>query len=117
MITDGFGKRLNLSYHMKTLVTRTVKNLDAKGPQVSHLNEDSDPIDIALNKYVGHPCIFKLKEYLNEPTECNFSEVISNDIKIEIKSLYSSKEGIFKNITPRSPKETQDICSSLSCDV
>ena len=26
-----------------------VQNLDAKGPQVSQVNEDSDPIDIALN--------------------------------------------------------------------
>ena len=94
-----------------------MKNLDAKGPQVSHVNEDSDPIDIALNKYVGHPSIFKIKEYFNEPTECNFSEVIPNDIKIEIKNLESSKEGTFKNITPKSPKEAQDICSPLSCNI
>ena len=94
-----------------------MKNLDAKGPQVSHVNEDSDPIDIALNKYVGHPSIFKIKEYFNEPTECNFSEVIPNDIKIEIKNLDSSKEGTFKNITPKSPKEAQYICSPLSCDI
>ena len=26
-----------------------VKNLDIKGPQVSPINEDSDPIDITLN--------------------------------------------------------------------
>ena len=26
-----------------------VQNLDAKGPQVYHVNEYSDPIDIALN--------------------------------------------------------------------
>ena len=46
----------------------TVKNLDAKGPQVSHVHEDSDPIDIALNKHVGHPSILKTKEYFNELT-------------------------------------------------
>ena len=40
-----------------------------------------------------------------------------NDIKIEIKNLDSSKEGTFKNITPKSPKEAQDICSPLSCDI
>ena len=107
----------SLSKEFSNFFDTTVKNLDAKGPQVSHVNEDSDPIDIALNKYVGHPSIFKIKEYFNEPTECNFSEVIPNDIKIEIKNLDSSKEGTFKNITPKSPKEAQDICSPLSCDI
>ena len=58
-----------------------MKKLDVKGPQVSHVNEDSDPIDIALNKYVGYPSTFKIKEYFNELTECIFSEVIPNDIK------------------------------------
>ena len=57
-----------------------MKKLDVKGPQVSHVNEDSDPIDIALNEYVGYPSTFKIKEYFNELTECNFSEVIPNDI-------------------------------------
>ena len=42
-----------------------MKTLDAKGPQVSHVNEDYDPIDIALNKYVSHPSTFKIKEYFN----------------------------------------------------
>ena len=94
-----------------------MKNSDVKGPQVSHVNEDSGPVDIALNKYVGHPSIFKIKEYFNEPNECNFSEVIPNDIKKEIKNLDSSKEVTCKNITPKSPKEAQDVCSPLSCDV
>ena len=93
-----------------------MKNLDFKGPQVSHVNEDSDPIDIALNKYVDHLSTFKIKEYFNEPTECNFSKVIPNDIKKETKILYSSEEGTFKNFTPKSFKEAQDICSPLLCD-
>ena len=42
-----------------------MKSLDAKGPQVSHVNESSDAIDIAFNKYVGHHSIFKIKEYFN----------------------------------------------------
>ena len=68
-----------------------MKNLDVKGPQVSHVNEDSDPIVIALNKYVGHPSIFKRKEYFHEPTGCNFLEVIPNDIEKEIKKLVAQK--------------------------
>ena len=44
-------------------------------------------------------------------------EVIPNDIKKEIKNLDSSKEGAFKNITPKSPKEAQDICSPLSSNI
>ena len=51
---------------------RQWKNLDVKVPQVSHVNEDSDPIDIALNAYVDY--------YINKPTECNFSEVTPNYI-------------------------------------
>ena len=70
-----------------------MKNLYIKGPQVSHVNENPDPIDIALNKYVNHSSIFKIKEYFNKPTECNFSETIPNDIKKEMKSLDSSKKG------------------------
>ena len=57
-----------------------------KGSQVSHVNEDSDPIDIALNKYVNHPSMLKIKEYFNEPTEFNFSDLIPNDIEKEIKN-------------------------------
>ena len=57
-----------------------MKNLYVKGPQVSHVNENSDPIDIALNKYVDHPSIFKIKEYFNKPTECNFLEVTPDNI-------------------------------------
>ena len=61
--------------YQKKLVTslmRQWKNLDVKVPQVSHVNEDSDPIDIALNAYVNY--------YINKPTECNFSEVTPNYI-------------------------------------
>ena len=57
-----------------------VKNLDVKGPQVSHVNENSDPIDITLNKYVDLSKIFKTKEYFNKSTESNFLEVTPNDI-------------------------------------
>ena len=81
-----------------------VKNLYFKGPQVAHVNENSDPIDISLNKYVDHPSTFKIKEYFNKPTECNFWEVTPNDIKKEIKNLDHSKKGTFKNITPKSLK-------------
>ena len=57
-----------------------MKNLDVKGPQVSHVNENSDPIDITLNKYVDLSKIFKTKEYFNKSTESNFLEVTPNDI-------------------------------------
>ena len=68
-----------------------VKNLYVKGHQVSHVNENSDPIDINLNKYVNHPCILKIKEYFNKSTESNFSEITPNDIKKEIKDFDSPK--------------------------
>ena len=87
-----------------------VKNLDVKGPQVSHANENSDPIDIALNKYVDHPSIFKIEEYFNKSTQCKFLEVTPNNIK---KSLDSWKKSASKNITPRSFSKEQDICPSL----
>ena len=57
-----------------------MKNLCVKGPQVSHVNENSDPIDINLNKYVDHSSIFKIKEYFNKS---NLSEVTPNYIKKE----------------------------------
>ena len=79
-----------------------MKNLYVKGPQVSPVNENSDPIDIASNKYGDHLSIFKIKKYFNKPTECNFSEVTPNDIKKDIKSLDPSKKGTFKTITPKS---------------
>ena len=88
-----------------------------KGSQVSHVNEDSDPIDIALNKCVNHPSMLKIKEYFNEPTEFNFSDLIPNDIEKEIKKLDSSKKDIFKNITTKSLKEALDICSPFLCDI
>ena len=48
--------------------------------------------------------IFKIKEYFNKPTECNFLEVTPNGFKKEIKSLDCSKKDTFKNITPKSLK-------------
>ena len=84
-----------------------VKNLYFKGHQVSHVNENPDPIDINLNKYVNHPSIFKIKEYFNKSTESYFSEITPNDIKKEIKNLDSPKK------TPKYPNKGQDICLSL----
>ena len=57
-----------------------MKNLNVKGPQVCHVNENSDPIDIVLNKFVDSPSIFKTKEYFNKTIWCNFSEITPNDI-------------------------------------
>ena len=59
---------------------------------MSHVNEDSDPTDITLSKYVDHPSILKIKEYFNEPIELKFLEVIQNDLKKEIRNLNSSKK-------------------------
>ena len=50
--------------YQKNLVI-TLINPDVKGTQVSRVNENSDPIDIVLNKYVDYPSIFKMKEYFN----------------------------------------------------
>ena len=72
-----------------------MKNLYIKGPQVSHVNKNSDPINIALNKYVDHPSVFKIKEYFNKLTECNFSEVTPKVIKKINKKLRSLKKGYF----------------------
>lgn len=30
-----------------------------------NINKDSDPTDIALNKYVDHPTVLKIKEMVN----------------------------------------------------
>ena len=54
--------------------------------------QNSDAIDITLNKYVDRPTIFNIKEYFNKSTESNFSEITPNDIKKEIKSLDSPKK-------------------------
>ena len=76
-----------------------MKNLDVKGRQVSHVNENSDPTDMALNKYIDHSSTFKIKKYFNKSTESNFSEVTPNDIKKEIKILDSSKKKVYLNIS------------------
>ena len=81
----------SLSKEFSNFFDTRVKNLDVKGPQVSHVHEDSHHIVIALNKYVRHPSIFKRKEYFNEPSGCNFLEVIPNDIEKEIKKLVAQK--------------------------
>ena len=64
-----------------------VENLDIKGPQVSLVNECSDPIDVVLNRYVNHPSILKIKKYFNEPIEFDISEVIPNDAEKEKKKF------------------------------
>ena len=47
---------------------------------MSHVNEGSDPTDIALNEFVDHPSSLKIKEYFNELTEFNCLEVVPNYI-------------------------------------
>ena len=55
--------------YQKNLVTSSI-NLDIKEPLVSHVSEDSDPNDITLHKYVGHPSILKIEECFNSfPTK------------------------------------------------
>ena len=76
-------------------------------PQVCPVNEDSDLINIDLNKYANHSSLLKIKEYSNEPTKFNFSEVIPNDIEKEINKLDRLKNGTFKNINPKSMKKRQ----------
>ena len=82
----------SLSKEFSNFFDMAVKNLYVKGHQVSHVNENSDPIDINLNKYVNHPCILKIKEYFNKSNESNFSEITPNDIKKEIKDFDSPKK-------------------------
>ena len=79
-----------------------MKNLDIKGPQVSHVNEDSDPIDFDLNKYVDHSSILKINKYFNEPIDFDFWEVILNDIEKEIKDLNLDSLKILPEISQRS---------------
>ena len=50
----------SLSKEFSNFFNTLVKNLDAKGPQVAHVNEDSDPIDIALKKRQSS-CLVYLK--------------------------------------------------------
>ena len=40
----------SLSKEFSNFFDTAVKNFDIKGPQISHVKEDSDPIDFALNK-------------------------------------------------------------------
>ena len=75
----------NSSKESNNFCNMTVKSLDIKGPQVLHVNEDSDPMDIVLNEYVNHPSKLKVKKYFNEPTEFNLLEQIPNHIEKEIK--------------------------------
>ena len=84
---------------------------------MSPVNEDTDPADIALNKYVNHPSILKIKKYFNKPIEFNISELIPNDTEKEIKKTMCSNKGTFKNITPKSLKEPADVCSPLLLDI
>ena len=86
-------------------------------PQVCPVNEDSDLINIALNKYANHPSLLKIKEYFKEPTKFNFSEVIPNDIEKEINKLDRSKNGTFKNINPKSIEGATDVCRPALCDI
>ena len=82
----------SLSKEFSNFFDTAVKNLYVKGHQVSLVNENSDPIDINLNKYVDHPSIFKIKEYFNKYTESNFLEITPNNIKKQTKNLNNPKK-------------------------
>lgn len=92
METGGFEKQLKCSYQLNVHnafnqvkqgnVIVDDKNLSKKkqyllqynrGLQVPHVNEDYDPINIALNKFADHPDILKQKKNFNKPIEFNSS--------------------------------------------
>ena len=79
-----------------------MKNLYVKWHNVSLVNENSDPTDINLNKYVDHPSIFKIKEYFNKYTDSNFLEITPNNIKKQLKNLAPKK-------TPKCLNKGQDM--------
>ena len=70
-----------LSKAFSNFFDKVVENIGIITPQVCFVNEDSDHIDIAVNKYAYHPSILKIKEYFKESTEFNFLEEIPNDIE------------------------------------
>ena len=54
---------------------------------MSSINTETDPIDNALNKYVNHPSVLKIKEYFRELDEFNFSPVTLEEMEKEIRNL------------------------------
>ena len=71
----------SLSKEFSNFFDKVMENIGIITPLVCFVNENSDHIDIALNKYAYHPSILKIKEYFKESTEFNFLEEIPNDIE------------------------------------
>ena len=72
-------------------------------------------VEESINRFQNHPSIRSINENVEVGQRFSFSEVIEDDIRLEIMSLNSKKAGTFMNIPTKQLKQTIDIiCEPLT---
>ena len=84
----------SLSKEFSNFFDTAVKNLYVKGPQVSHVKENSDLIDIALNKYDDHPSIFKIHYRNNGKTNYRPHKPISLPLLCGYRKIFITQTAL-----------------------
>ena len=73
----------------------------------------SEPIDKAIMKFQFHHSILLIKSNMNTSNSFSFTEIETNDVDKEIRSLNSNKSGTQNDIPPKNPKK----CASSTAPV
>ena len=84
---------------------------------LDEIDEISDPVKRAINKFGHHPSILDIKKKVSVVSKFCFSEVNVKDMKTEIDNLNAKKSGTFMNIPVKRLKEVVDIVAQPLTDI
>ena len=78
---------------------------------ITNIDEDSDPVDIAIKKFENHPVIIAISENFIFTVNFEFGEVNLKDTEKEVLNLNTKKVVASNSIPAKVRKERSDICS------
>ena len=98
---------------MNEYFTGAVKELNIEGYQkeVEHISTGNDPVTNAIETFVDHPSIIKIKRKVDIKEKFSFLETKEIDIKGEIMRLNKNKPTTSKTIPAKILKTCNDICA------
>ena len=115
IISDHF----DLSEEFSTFFEDVVRSLNVKPDEyyLSHTENLSDPVEIAIRKFKKHPSVQAIEQNISVNQDVYFSNTEVRDKLKETTSLHNNKNGTFGNIRTKILKEVSDICAPPLNDI
>ena len=112
----------NVAEKFNTYFIEAVENLEVEqfistDNENNNLEDNSDNIDIIINKYKLHPSIKKIKENVIITNKFEFADVTSGNIETEIKKLDPKKASMQNDIPAKILISSNDIVSEYLSNI